>query len=215
MPPCDLRLDWPYDEALLEFFASNRLVRNRNVIYNVASTFEALARWDEAYRYYAEYLVTVTDAGERGATEAKLTAIAPHVALLEITTAPPGATVYLDRRDLGGRGETPLVLALPPGPHVVLFERAGFEPASAEVELVRGERRTLAAPLEAVVGTIVVASTPPAELRIDRSDADTGPPDAARTPATFRLAATAWSCAPPATARAATTSSSAPTPRAR
>src|SRR5215831_6638443 len=42
------------EEALGEFLASNRLVRNRNVIFNIARSFEQLKKYNEAYRWYTE-----------------------------------------------------------------------------------------------------------------------------------------------------------------
>src|SRR5436190_19314209 len=42
------------EEALSEFLASNRLVRNRNVIFNIARSFEQMKRYNEAYRWYGE-----------------------------------------------------------------------------------------------------------------------------------------------------------------
>ena len=44
------------EEALGEFLSSNRLVRNRNVIFNIARCFEELRKFNEAYRWYTEIL---------------------------------------------------------------------------------------------------------------------------------------------------------------
>ena len=38
---------------------------------------------------------------------------------------PPGATIYIDRRDLGSRGDAPRTLGLPPGKYKVIAELAG------------------------------------------------------------------------------------------
>src|SRR5688572_17227335 len=122
-----------YDEALLEFFTSNRLAPNRNVVFNIARSLEALGRYDEAYRYYSDFLAAGPPPEDRQAAEARLAELAPRVALVEVRSVPPGATVYVDRKDLGGRGETPLVIALPPGPHQLLLERAGHEAAQRPV----------------------------------------------------------------------------------
>ena len=43
-----------YDSALAHFFASNRLAPNRNVLFNIASTYEALSRYADAHRYYVD-----------------------------------------------------------------------------------------------------------------------------------------------------------------
>src|SRR5262245_45801604 len=85
-----------YDEALVEFLTSNRLVRNHNVIFNIARTYEALGRFEEAYRYYAEYIREEPNREERAAAQRRLRVIEPQVALISIESDPPGATVYLE-----------------------------------------------------------------------------------------------------------------------
>jgi outer membrane receptor protein involved in Fe transport len=177
-----------FEEALLEFFASNRLAPNRNVVFNIARSYEALGQYDEAYQYYDAYRAAETAAGERGAAEAKLRQLAPLVPLLAVDSDPPGATVYIDRKDLGGHGETPLTIALPPGGHKVIVEKQGFEAAAGTVELVRGRRANARLRLEAIVGVVEIASRPSAEVRIDRAEDDVATADFVGTPATARLA---------------------------
>src|SRR5664279_50127 len=42
--------------ALEHFLTSNRLVPNRNVMFNIARAYEQLAHYPEAYRYYVDAL---------------------------------------------------------------------------------------------------------------------------------------------------------------
>lgn len=177
-----------YDEALLEFFASNRLAPNRNVVFNIARTYEALQRFEEAYRYYAEYRAVEPDPTERAAAEKKLAELAPRVALLRIDTQPAGATVYLERKDLGGRGETPLIIAVPPGAQTILLEEAGHVPQTLKVTAERGREVAVSAALELIVGTLRVTSSPPsARVYVDRVAGTTTPP-AGTTPVALTLA---------------------------
>jgi outer membrane receptor protein involved in Fe transport len=176
-----------YEEALLEFLLSNRLAPNRNVIFNIARSYEALSRYDEAYRYYSESLVLEADPEVRASIAGQLTALRPHVALLRIESNPPGATVYIDRKDLGGRGVTPLVLALSAGPHAVLADLDGYDPIATKAEVTRGRETELTLTLALIVGAVEITATPPGEVRIDRADDDRDPPDAVTTPATIRL----------------------------
>src|SRR5262249_50867772 len=175
-----------HDEALLEFFASERLSPNRNVVYNLARPYPAPGRFGVADRADAHHPRTAA-AAARGAVEARRRGLAPRVALGRGRSEPGGASVYVDREDLGGRGETPVVLALPPGPHTVIWRKAGHEPASRAVELVRGREVRADAALSPIVGAVRVTAAPPAEIRVDRSDGDPGPPDAT-SPATLSLA---------------------------
>src|SRR5499427_10438884 len=43
-----------FEEALSEFYASNRLVPNRNVQFNIARCLEQLRLYDEAFRAWSE-----------------------------------------------------------------------------------------------------------------------------------------------------------------
>jgi outer membrane receptor for ferrienterochelin and colicins len=176
-----------FDEALLEFLASNRLVPNRNVVFNIARSYEALDQLEEAYRYYAEYIAAETDKEERRAAERRLADLAPRVALLKIDSDPPGATVFLERVDLGGRGETPLVIAVAPGDHTVILQKPGARSMSVTVKTMRGAETPVVVKLDPVVGTLRVTSRPPAALYVDRTAGGKDPPAARTTPATVKL----------------------------
>src|SRR5580692_446058 len=96
-----------YNGALEHFLASNRLVPNRNVVYNVARCFERLGRFPDAHRYYVDALEGEKDPAILAEVNAALARLAPSVAVLRVSTTPPGATIYLNRKDLGSRGRTP------------------------------------------------------------------------------------------------------------
>ena len=118
-----------YVQALRSYFASYRLVPNRNVLFNIARCYEALSRYNEAYRYYHD--LAQEDLPETDATQVNqaLTRLRPKVALVRVSTEPPGAEVLVDREDLGGRGLSPQTLALPPGPHRVVVRKEGYRRA--------------------------------------------------------------------------------------
>jgi outer membrane receptor protein involved in Fe transport len=176
-----------YDEALVEFFASNRLAHNRNVIFNIARSYEALSRYEEAYRYYAEYISEEPNKDERASAQRRLKEIEPRVALLRIESSPPGATVYLERKDLGGRGETPLLIAVPPGKHRVLVEARGYRPDVSTVEATRGRATDVKSDLTLIVGRLRVESRPRAVVYVDRAAGTAAPPASRTTPATLTL----------------------------
>jgi hypothetical protein len=99
--------------------------------------------------------------------------IEPRLALLDIDSTPPGATIFVDRRDLGARGVTPATLAVTPGEHVVIVEMPGHEvetsePMNAEI----GQRAVARLKLTKVVGVLHVVGEPAgAEIRINAADA--------------------------------------------
>lgn len=154
--------------ALEHFLASNRLAPNKNVLFDIARCYEQLKLLPDAYRYYsASRDAEPSDAGKRRIEES-LDRLKPRVALLTIESDPPGATIYLDRKDLGSRGVTPRTLALPEGAHTVLLELSDFEPAQSDkLELKLGEETHSAIRLQPVLGTIQVAGTKQSQIRLD------------------------------------------------
>ena len=136
---------------------SNRLVPNRNVVYNIARTFEQLRRFADAHRYYVDALAGETDAQAIKEATAAIGRIGPEVAVLRVVTEPPGATIYIDRKDLGSRGVAPRPLALPPGRYRVIAERDGYDPVVSEpVEIRLGAELEVPLTLRKIVGTVRV-----------------------------------------------------------
>lgn len=174
-----------FDDALDHLFASNRLAPNKNVVYNIARAYEQLHRYPEAFRWYSDYLDQETDTQRRAGAEQALAGLRQRVALVRVTSDPPGASIYVDRKDLGVRGRTPRVLALEPGAHRIYLERDGHDPAwSPNVQLVVGGEASVHLPLAMVLGEVQLVGSPAgAEVRVD----DDRAPVEAALPATLRL----------------------------
>ncbi len=158
-----------FREALAHFLASNRLVPNKNVLFNIASTYEQLKQYPEAFRHYTTALEVETVAVDQGRIREALDRVRPFVGVLKVETNPPGASIYVDRKDLGARGESPRSLGVPAGTVRVIIERDGYEPAILEsVTLEQGKEVTLRVDLVKIVGTLQLDTLPPgAEVRID------------------------------------------------
>ena len=154
--------------ALEHFMASNRLVPNRNVVFNIARSFEQLRRFADAHRYYVDALAEETDAAVRQQIEAAMARIAPQVAVLDVVTDPPGATIYIDRKDLGSRGTSPRPLALAPGRYQVLVELPGHEEAvSGVVEAALGTTTRVELRLPRILGTVKVEGDAGGRVHLD------------------------------------------------
>ncbi len=162
-----------YKAALEQFLGSNRLVPNRNVTYNVARCYQELKQYPEAYRYFTLALQGENDKDARARIERELNGIRQNVAVLEVESQPPGATVYIERRDLGPRGNTPTSLGLKPGAYVVLAELAGYYPARLEVPAITaGQSRKVTLELEPILGQISIDETlAGATVRVDDTKA--------------------------------------------
>jgi outer membrane receptor for ferrienterochelin and colicin len=180
-----------YKGALAHFLASNRLVRNRNVMFNIARTYEHLRQFADAYRYYQRSLEGETDASVKARIKEALQRIGASVALLNVTTDPPGALIYLNRKDLGDRGASPQSLALVPGTYTVIAELQGYDEATSQpVEVRVGTEKTVNLKLTRVVGIVRVSGADGAQIRIDADDAPvvcTAPCDVPATPGQHTL----------------------------
>ncbi len=159
--------------ALEHFLASNRLVPNKNVLFNIARTYEQLKQPADAYRHYQRALEGEPDPATRARIGDAIARIKPLVAVVRVESTPPGATVYIDRKDLGARGQTPLVIALPAGRYSFLGERTAHEPGKVEgVELKLGAETTIRIPIAPIFGTLRVEGEPAgAEVRWNQDDA--------------------------------------------
>lgn len=162
--------------ALEHFLASNRLVPNRNVIFNIARTYEQLKRFADAHRYYVDALQGETNPQTMSNIQDAIKRIAPNVAVLKIESDPPGATIYIDRKDLGSRGRAPRPLAIAEGKYKVIVELDGYESASAEgIQAKTGSETTVPFKLKRIVGSVAVSvqGAPNAAVHLDD---ETAPP---------------------------------------
>jgi outer membrane receptor for ferrienterochelin and colicins len=160
-----------FEDALAEFYASNRLVPNRNVQLNIASTLGRLQLYDEAFRAYSEVAGQSLQPDERADVEQALAFLRPKLALIRVESTPPGATLFVGRRDLGALGATPKTLALKPGHHRILLDLEGHRSRELEVDLVRGQEVLAVAELELIVGGLELRGIPEgAEVRRDDTE---------------------------------------------
>jgi outer membrane receptor for ferrienterochelin and colicin len=158
-----------YRTALEHFLASNRLVPNQNVVYNIARCYEQLKQYPEAFRYYTQALEAEKEPAARERIQKALDQIRRFVAVLEIKSEPPGATIYVDRKDLGPRGESPRALGLQPGQYTVIVELAGYYPAQQSVPATAaGQTKRILIKLEPILGRVSIgAGVSGASVRVD------------------------------------------------
>lgn len=160
-----------YRVALERFLSSNRLVPNRNVVYNIARCYEQLGRFAEAFRYFDQARLDETDPLVLRGIESELARIGKKVSVLSVATDPPGATIYIERRDLGPRGVTPRRLAVNPGQYRVIAELPGYHPVEVKSgPLALGESRDLRIALEPIRGKVRVLADSGTKVHADAPD---------------------------------------------
>jgi outer membrane receptor for ferrienterochelin and colicins len=180
---CYGRSDFPC--ALEHFLASNRLAPNRNVMFNIARTFEQLGRFADAYRWYEDARRGETDRQTIEAIEDALGRISPRVGVLDIETDPPGATVFINRKDLGSVGTGPARLGLAPGTYTVLAEHPGHRAAQSQpMTIAAGSRTPVKLVLPRIVGKVEVEGADGFSVHVD----DEAAPSVCTSPCAFDLA---------------------------
>ena len=137
-------------DALAHYASSLAITRSRNVVFNTGLAFEELERLEEAFSLFAEYAAMegLSDV-ERAAGDARLNELRPRVAVVHITSTPPGAEVRIGRLDLPPAGTTPLETALTAGSHRLFVSLPHHEANMETVTAEPGERRQVQVTLRA------------------------------------------------------------------
>ncbi|MBI3201290.1 MAG: PEGA domain-containing protein [Myxococcales bacterium] len=172
-----------YTEALERFIASHRLVPNPNVVLNVVQTFTFLKRYDEAYNWNETYLSFTKEESKRAEGIKRREALSKSVAVIDVSTSPPGAELFVDRVELGSVGRSPLRIAVSKGDRVVIARLDKHDDQSAPVTAKNGAAVTASLKLTAAMGWVTVRTTPAgATVRDEQSHTVLG-----TTPAELRL----------------------------
>jgi outer membrane receptor for ferrienterochelin and colicins len=165
--------DKRYEDALASYYLSNRLVPNHNVQFNIARCLDRLGRYDEAYRAWSTLVEQGLPEKEDKSAKEAIDQLRPHLALVEIETTPPGATIYVGRRDLGALGVSPKSLALRSTATKIILDREGYRPVELAAEPMQGKSVKLSAALERIYGAIDIRRVPDgAEIRRDLMDGE-------------------------------------------
>lgn len=121
-----------FEAAIEDFQAAFDVRAEPGALYNIAKAYEKMARYEDALEFYGQYLELAPNAPDKADVEAIMTRLRRDLKArfqeLSISSTPPGAEVYLDERNDGIIGQTPLHTKLPPGPHRIYIEANGYKP---------------------------------------------------------------------------------------
>jgi hypothetical protein len=174
-----------YTEAIDRFIASHRLAPNANVVQNIVQTFQFLERKIDAYNWNETYLDLVDAGPSRAQALERREALGKDVAVLDVQTEPPGATLFVDRDELGSLGISPRRMAVAAGTHLVKARLPQHEEASVSVEVGLGAVKPVTLRLLPHRGILHVSSTPSgASVRLEDGASELG-----RTPLQVELPA--------------------------
>ncbi|MEO1229043.1 MAG: carboxypeptidase-like regulatory domain-containing protein [Myxococcota bacterium] len=160
-----------YDTALEHLLEVYDRSPTPEVRLGVART-AAQARFRElAHAFYRELL---EHPQYRAEARSALARLRPRLALVELSSEPPGAEVFVDDRQLGSYGRTPLVLAVSPGRRRIILDADNHHRVSFEVRARKGARVRAARSLSARQGRLRIEVTPSgADIRLERGEART------------------------------------------
>lgn len=150
-----------FTEALEAFMHVNAVAPSPASLYNIAITADGAKRTDVAFVHYRQYLAGGdSDSARRADAEARLEKLKRGLALVLVETDPPGASVFVDREELGAYGTTPTMIVAEPGTRTILLRASGREGVSLQVTAARGSTAVASAKLEARLGLVKVRTSP-------------------------------------------------------
>ena len=121
-----------YEGAIEEFKAAFDLKASTGALYNIAKSYEKMARYEEAIDYFQQYLDLEPTASDRADIEESIRrlkkTIKERYQELSVSSDPPGADIYLDDRTTGLQGQTNFRFKVTPGPHTLYIDLNGYEP---------------------------------------------------------------------------------------
>jgi hypothetical protein len=111
------------------------------VLVSIAECQERLEQWAATVETLERYLRDSPQARDREAMQQKIAAIRARPAILNVTSEPPGAKIFLDGTDTGK--VTPAELEVDPGDHTVKLTLEGHVDAEEQVTVTFAERRDM------------------------------------------------------------------------
>jgi outer membrane receptor for ferrienterochelin and colicins len=152
-----------YEQALDAFLQANAAARSSRALYNIAICADLAKKNQVAFAYYHEYLSSDDADAERHADATRrLSKLEKTLALVEVTSNPPGVNVYADRVELGSYGTTPVTIVVAEGEHHLILERDGYVPASVAASAAVGSVTKVELSLTPKLGELSLRITPAA-----------------------------------------------------
>ncbi len=150
-----------FDRALEFFLLSATDEPSAGVLYNIAVTAELAQKPRLAFVYFQRYELAEDDDTQRLQLAAsKMAALRKKLALVHITSDPPGASIIIDRKELGYFGQTPRTVPLDPGNHTIELELAGHKRFASVARAVVGEMKEISGTLAPRLGRLQLTAIP-------------------------------------------------------
>ena len=171
-----------YREALHAFLQANAVTPSPRALYNIALCAQLAHEPALAFAYFDEYLRgTDTDPARRSDAAQRLHALEAKLAVVRVESDPPGATIVVDRAELGSFGQTPRRIVVDPGDHTIIVKRAGYADQSQQVTAKIGTSATVELAMKPILGSLSLDIEPPgATVHATRNGEQVALPDHGR-----------------------------------
>lgn len=140
-----------YEEAVEYFLKAYEMDKDPSTIFNIGKCYDALYKYQDAYKYYSDYMATGDEEKLEEAKEA-MASIEKMPVMLKVVSDPEGATVSIDGETVKFQ-RTPAIAEVTPGKHTVVIEKEGFGRVERDVDIPVGGEFKLEVELEKVAGT--------------------------------------------------------------
>ncbi|MCU0676595.1 MAG: PEGA domain-containing protein [Myxococcota bacterium] len=160
--------------ALQSYLHAQRIVSSPRLIFETARVAALVGKDALAWSFYERYLEVTRDTDEPEAKRTRALAERDRLesrgtfGVIEVTSEPGGAYVYVDRAEHGLVGITPCRVAVDRGTRTLLLERDGFLPTSHAVDVAAASRASVVVALRARMGRLELVAPTGTRLEVRR-----------------------------------------------
>lgn len=150
-----------YEKAIEGFLKAHELSPHASALFNIARCQENLGKAASAIDYYKKALDLSNKSDEKADIQARLNRLLYLPVKIFLSTEPTGASVFVDGVEPASPQQTPTVLELKPGGHVLLIKHPGYEVSARSIMVRPGQEQTIIHKLRPQDPTSKICASPP------------------------------------------------------
>jgi hypothetical protein len=155
-----------YKEAIGAFMAAYEILPHAFSLFNIARCHENLGEVVQALKAYERALSQAKEPGLRKDVQARIDRIASMPTKIFVTSRPSGAMVTIDGRAEPETKQTPLVVRLKPGEHILIFRKPGHLLTVQRVVVEAGREKTVEVAIKPEPKPVIQPASRPASLPV-------------------------------------------------
>ena len=142
-----------FAEAIRAYTAAHHLAPHPDSLFNIARCHENLGNYSRALEFYRKVLAKTKDPRGQADISRRIRRLTTRPVKIFVTSQPSGARVTVDGRQGPVEGNTPLVLHLKPGEHVLMVRKPGYHLAARRVVVAVAREQTVEQVLHPLPGS--------------------------------------------------------------